>query len=62
MLQYKIFFIYDFVSGTSVQFFKDYGTHCVLYEGQVMGVQMIGRWNLETSPDIRGEWAMWPIS
>lgn len=53
---------YDFVSGTSVQFVKDYGTHRVLYEGQVMGVQMVGRWKLEPNPDISGEWAMWPIS
>lgn len=55
-------FTNGFVNGTSVQFVKDYGTHRVLYEGQVMGVQMLGRWKLEPNPDISGEWAMWPIS
>lgn len=55
-------FTNGYVTGNAVQFVKDYGTHRVLYEGQVMGVQMSGRWKLETHWNVNGEWAMWPIS
>ena len=44
-----------------MQFAKQYARHRVLYEGAVKGVQMMGRWRLESSPSIKGEWAMWPV-
>ncbi|KAM7424878.1 hypothetical protein ABFA07_023620 [Porites harrisoni] len=49
------------ISGSTVQFAKQYARHRVLYEGAVKGVQMMGRWRLESSPSIKGEWAMWPV-
>ena len=45
-----------------MHFVKDYARHRVMYNGEVMGVQMVGRWRLETAPNINGDWAMWPIS
>ena len=51
----------DPFTGSTVQFAKQYARHRVLYEGAVKGVQMMGRWRLESSPSIKGEWAMWPV-
>jgi len=50
------------ISGNRVQFVKQYARHRVLYDGEVMGVQMVGRWKLESNHSINGDWAMWPIS
>lgn len=54
-------FVNGKISGSTVQFVKQYATHSVLYEGEVKGVQMMGRWRLEDYPTIKGEWAMWPV-
>lgn len=55
-------FINGNISGSKVHFVKEYATHRVIYNGEVMGVQMVGRWRLETAPQVNGDWAMWPIS
>lgn len=48
------------ITDSEVQFIKDYGTHEVVYEGQVLGAQMMGRWWLEADESIKGGWALWP--
>ncbi|KAJ7390334.1 hypothetical protein OS493_025585 [Desmophyllum pertusum] len=48
--------------GSKVKFVKQYATHQVFYEGEVLGVQMIGIWWLQDAPSIKGQWAMWPVS
>lgn len=48
------------ITGSKVQFIKDYGKHQVVYEGQVLGVQMMGRWWLATDRNTKGDWALWP--
>ena len=55
--------VFDLLSsGSKVQFVKQYARHWVLYDGEVMGVQMVGRWKLETNYNVNGDWALWPIS
>ncbi|XP_078356895.1 uncharacterized protein LOC144641739 [Oculina patagonica] len=49
------------ITGSKLQFTKEYGTHQVCYEGKVLGVQMTGRWWLDSHSSVRGEWAMWPV-
>ena len=43
-----------------MQFIKDYGSHEVVYEGQVLGAQMMGRWWFEADESTQGDWALWP--
>lgn len=50
------------IKGSKVEFLKAYARHNVCYAGEVRGVQMTGRWWLETASHIKGVWAMWPVS
>ena len=49
-------------SDGKVSFVKVYAGHTVCYEGETKGVQMTGQWWLDTHPECRGDWAMWPAT
>ena len=45
-----------------MRFLKAYATHNVVYEGEIKGTKMEGHWWLETHPDCKGDWAIWPAT
>jgi len=50
------------ITGGKVRFLKAYATHNVVYEGEIKGTKMEGHWWLETHPDCKGDWAIWPAT
>ncbi|KAL9983830.1 hypothetical protein ACROYT_G006068 [Oculina patagonica] len=50
------------ITDGKVEFLKAYAGHNVCYEGEAKGTQMTGQWWLETAPDCKGDWAMWPAT